>query len=435
MALDDFGSGFSNLQELYHIDVDLLKIDRFFIDGISKCQKKTLFVKNIVNLVHSLGGLVVAEGIETVEEVLMCQRIKCDLIQGYYIAYPTQNYKEIKIIYNHFKDIQKDNYKAKKAIESYLQFIEPLNIEEPFEKLLENFIDDENLEFIPIIDNQERPLGIVDFKKFGRYFLKNKKTGASVNDFLEKTFTLDINFTLNKLTDYLNLDSLNVILMTNKGKYMGYLDKSSIIKIVTEKSVVEARSQNPLTKLHGNLMVYDFIKNSLDNTNESFGFVYFDFNNFKKFNDKYGFKKGDEVIILFSEFLKNSFKKPRDFIGHIGGDDFFLGLTYNSYGDFDSIYILIQNFLDSFTERVKAYYDKTETFVLAQSENNTSDKIPYITVASVILEVPFERYDYDLDDISRILFRLKKEAKGRGNFINAASLIRDNTLLKIGGYL
>lgn len=100
IALDDFGSGFSNLQKLYHLDIDLLKIDRFFIKDIHKKSKKKLFLNNIINLVHTLGGVVVAEGIETREELQICKLLGCDLIQGYYIQRPTRNLEEIQKSYD-----------------------------------------------------------------------------------------------------------------------------------------------------------------------------------------------------------------------------------------------------------------------------------------------------------------------------------------------
>ena len=96
IALDDFGSGFANLQELFHIEADIIKIDRFFIEGIEKSCKKQLILKTIVNLVHDMNGLVVAEGVETVEEFDICKKLKCDLIQGYFVAYPTQIIDDIK---------------------------------------------------------------------------------------------------------------------------------------------------------------------------------------------------------------------------------------------------------------------------------------------------------------------------------------------------
>ena len=63
IAVDDFGTGFSGLQLLYHAEPDFIKIDRFFIAGIAADPKKRLFVFKVLSLAHTLGIAVIAEGV------------------------------------------------------------------------------------------------------------------------------------------------------------------------------------------------------------------------------------------------------------------------------------------------------------------------------------------------------------------------------------
>ena len=88
IALDDFGTGYSGLQLLYNAEPDIIKIDRFFIEGIAGDSRKKLFVSNIVSMAHILGIMVVGEGVETEVELTVCREIGCDLVQGYYISRP-----------------------------------------------------------------------------------------------------------------------------------------------------------------------------------------------------------------------------------------------------------------------------------------------------------------------------------------------------------
>ncbi len=139
IAIDDFGSGFSNLQKLFHIEVDILKIDRFFINDIEESSKKRVFVSNIVNLVHSIGGIVVAEGVETLSEYEICKKIGCDLIQGYYIAYPTKNTNDIKTTYlvNNLQLNPKEYItEDRKLIENHLVLLQGLYVENPIDRAL-----------------------------------------------------------------------------------------------------------------------------------------------------------------------------------------------------------------------------------------------------------------------------------------------------------
>jgi diguanylate cyclase (GGDEF)-like protein len=87
-ALDDFGTGYSSLSYLEHLPIDKLKIDRSFVSAMEKGQKNIDLVNGIINLAHSLGMVVVAEGAETEKEVAILQSLKTDAIQGYFYSKP-----------------------------------------------------------------------------------------------------------------------------------------------------------------------------------------------------------------------------------------------------------------------------------------------------------------------------------------------------------
>jgi EAL domain-containing protein (putative c-di-GMP-specific phosphodiesterase class I) len=95
IALDDYGAGFSGLQLLYHTEPDYIKIDRFFIQDIDADARKRLFIANIVNTAHALGIEVIAEGVETQSEYVTCGEIGCDMVQGFWIARPTQDSSQL----------------------------------------------------------------------------------------------------------------------------------------------------------------------------------------------------------------------------------------------------------------------------------------------------------------------------------------------------
>ncbi len=103
LALDDFGIGYSGLKTLYLLDPQYIKIDRFFIKDILSDRKKKLFLTNIINIAHQSGIKVLAEGVETKDELDVCRQIGCDLAQGYYVQRPTQNISDLKFAYCHIK--------------------------------------------------------------------------------------------------------------------------------------------------------------------------------------------------------------------------------------------------------------------------------------------------------------------------------------------
>lgn len=100
IALDDFGTGFSGLKMLYYLNPQYIKIDRFFITDILKDKKKRLFVSNIVNIAHQSNIRVLAEGVETEDELNVCKDIGCDLVQGYYIQKPVLDIGQLRFKYD-----------------------------------------------------------------------------------------------------------------------------------------------------------------------------------------------------------------------------------------------------------------------------------------------------------------------------------------------
>lgn len=88
LALDDFGTGYSSLTYMRNLPVDRLKIDKSFIDHIVHDQVQIKFIHSIIHMAHVLGLTVVAEGVESQEQLDRLVACQCDVIQGYLISRP-----------------------------------------------------------------------------------------------------------------------------------------------------------------------------------------------------------------------------------------------------------------------------------------------------------------------------------------------------------
>jgi len=88
LSMDDFGTGYSSLSYLRKYSFDVLKIDRSFVSGITLKKSDCDLVKATIAMAHSLGLLVVAEGVETREQLTLLDELGCDLAQGHYFSQP-----------------------------------------------------------------------------------------------------------------------------------------------------------------------------------------------------------------------------------------------------------------------------------------------------------------------------------------------------------
>jgi diguanylate cyclase (GGDEF)-like protein len=90
IAIDDFGTGYSSLSYLHRLPIDLLKIDRSFIETLTDPEGTRPIVEAVLSMAHSLGYSVVAEGVETAEQLSSLRKNSCDIIQGYLFSRPVK---------------------------------------------------------------------------------------------------------------------------------------------------------------------------------------------------------------------------------------------------------------------------------------------------------------------------------------------------------
>jgi diguanylate cyclase (GGDEF)-like protein len=436
IALDDFGTGFSGFQLMYYANADFLKIDRFFISNISNDSKKRFFVASIINMAHLLGITVIAEGVETEQEFYICRDLGCDLIQGHYIQKSQTDIREIKMKYEVVESlVKKDRRKFsqdQEVIYNQSEFVPQIPINAPMEQVFDYFLQYDSYNFFPVTTETNEPVGIVrekdlkayTYSMYGRQLLKNKAFGKTLRDFIIKCPIVDINTKAEKMLEIFAVgESVEGIIITAQMQYIGFLSAKSLLKVLNEKNLMAARDQNPLTKLPGNNLIYGYVSESLVDTDADYQLVYYDFDNFKPYNDRYGFRNGDRVILLFAEILQKRFARENCFVGHVGGDDFFVGLKNLSYEESHELAMMA---IHEFTEGVKPYYDDADRmrgFIESKDREGNMKQFRLLTVSAAILEIPKNRSALTMDEISAILADMKKSAKGAQGGICASTIV------------
>ncbi len=426
IAVDDCGAGFSGFQMLYHTEPDYIKIDRFFIQDITNDPKKKLLVGSLVNIAHLMGSIVIAEGVESVEEFHSCRDIGCDLVQGYLVQRPQTDTGELKETYDSVTALSKEVKRRRKdrndhhLVGSRMDMTPPLvndcNILEVFGKF-----KSKSATFFPIVDRNNEPLGVIResslkeyaYSRFGMDLLQNPAFGRELRDFVSKYPIADLNDSIEKILEiYASNSGLEGIIIVDRMKYRGFLSTKSLLNVVNEKNLTIARDQNPLTKLPGNTLIYEYISKALEEKETDYVLIYFDFDNFKPFNDRYGFRNGDRLLLLFSELLKSRSCGSDHFAGHVGGDDFFLGIRGDAL---ERTLPAVRELTRSFKKDAESFYDKEaleKGCIAARDREGNNRCFPLITVSSVIVALPSGRKrTYTTEEVSYLLGPLKSRAK------------------------
>lgn len=425
VAIDDFGIGQSGFKMLYHATPNIIKIDRFFLTDIDTDPKKKLLARNMVQLSTLMGCRVIAEGVETQAEFLVCKEIGCHLVQGYFVARPTCECEQLRLQYTHVNALSLSEKRTpgdQNIIRKRLEELLTVSIEDSMEIVVEKFKTNQELSLIPVVDNQGSPVGIVHehrlkgviYSQFGRSLIQNNSSNFSVLEtYIEPIPVVDVTMPLETIVELYSLsDSAPGVLVIESSKYIGYLSARVMIEAVHERNLIRARDQNPLSRLPGNFMINEHIAHSFDSGRSSV-FCYFDFDHFKPFNDHYGFRNGDRVIVLFAELMHKVLLSDY-FIGHIGGDDFFAGGIIKNEAMFEDFCTSVRKLIYQFGEDVREFYsseDRERGCIVAQDREGVIREFKLLSVSAVIVYKSADSTIASAEQLQKIFAVEKKNAK------------------------
>lgn len=413
IAIDDLGSGFSGLKLWSELKPDIVKIDRYFIDEVHRDPTKKAFVKNIIELAKATGSKVVAEGIETSEELLLCRELGADLGQGYLLGRPQHGF----VSHPHSHAL----FTSTPSTASYADSITPLVInqqavaaETSTRQVFEIFQKKPELHCLAVLEGR-RPVGLISkvvlYEKFSQPYGRSLFEKKPIRDCMDnQPIIVDQHATLDEVSQLVSAsdddDQSWFFIVTRQGDYQGISSIRQLLKRVSENKVQLARYANPLTMLPGNVPIYRHIDQLLSQA-RPFAVAYLDLNHFKPYNDFYGYSKGDLVIQLLADIIQQEVHSSRDFVGHIGGDDFII-----VFPDDDGA-ACCSRIVQQFNQRILFYYEKQHLAQRGFSGQSRSGEVTFYPLLSLAIGLvsPDPQQCRSHHDVSALVTAAKQEAK------------------------
>lgn len=338
LALDDFGDGRSSLRLWAELKPDYVKIDKYFAKDISSHPDKVQTITALRRIAETFGTQMVAEGLETADELRVLRDLGIELGQGYLLGRPQADLvgsllpaardviasREISVLPSKTRSGRSDF-----TVGEIMLRVTPLEADATHKQVAKRFHDDETLKALAVVKDG-KPIGLINrqgfFNHYAKAYFKELYDHKTCLLFANtQPMQLDVQMGLDELTDVLTSEDQRYLtegfILTRDGLYQGMGTGERLVRAVTELRIEAARHANPLTFLPGNIPLTMHISRLLS-SGASFVACYADLNHFKPFNDYYGYWRGDEMIRLLSNTLVAHCDVRRDFIGHVGGDDF-----------------------------------------------------------------------------------------------------------------
>ncbi len=270
-----------------------------------------------------------------------------------------------------------------------------------------------------VVTEEQRPVGLV--MKNELYYLLGSRYGVPlyynrpVRALMDKApLIVDAGLSLEAVSHQAMArqedKQYDLIIVTKDGRYWGTVSIIDLLRHITDRQIRTAANANPLTGLPGNLAITERLQN-LVHANEPFAVLYVDIDNFKAFNDKYGFEHGDNALRLTGSILQQAITAlsdgHADFLGHIGGDDFII------ISRPEKAEALCQSVIARFDREIRGLYapdDLARGYITIPNRRGIDENFPVTTLSIAVIDNCDRRFANYLE-IGEIAAQLKSKAK------------------------
>jgi len=430
VAIDDLGEGFASFRLWSELRPEYVKADMHFVRGIDADPLKLQFLKSMLQIAETCRSWIIAEGIETEAEITVVRDLGIPFGQGYLIGHPAAAPARaapesvVRLLKQQAISVYPEALvlpNSGATVEKLLIEVSPVRCDTSNDEVFARFQQEAALHAIPVVEGGVA-VGLLHrhhfigsyaqpFRRelFGR---KPCKSFMHTEPLLVEKDTTIQELSL-KLADAESRYLSEGFVVTDQGRYAGLGTGQALVREITNLQIAAARYANPLTLLPGNVPINEHIERLL-RANTAFLACHCDLDHFKPFNDAYGYRRGDDMIQLTGKILFEICDARRDFIGHIGGDDFILLLQSSNWQE------RCRHALERFDRESRRFYageDLERGGLLAEDRqgNPVLQPISALSIGAVLVEPSDYVSHYE---VSAAAAEAKKQAKrSRGSFL------------------
>ncbi len=434
VAIDDAGAGHNSLRAVTEVRPHYIKLDMSLVRDIDRDRAKNALVSAIIIFARRIDAKVLAEGIETVEELATLIEIGVEYGQGFLLARPSSVFAEPKpeiaaFIRERASAGRTAPTPKRMTVSAVTRRAPALSPTAYTMEVMEIFDRNPDLDSVVLTDSGA-PVGLVSRTKlyerlshqFG-YSIYAKRPVRLVMD--DSYLAVDVNDSIDdvarKVVHRRRSEMYDEIVVLENGAYSGVVSVRDLLHTMTEFQASVSRYSNPLTGLPGRLLIQQEIERRTAGT-AAFALLHVDINHLRHYNERYGFGRGDEVINVLAETLTTTAKTldaSGALVGHLGGVNF---VVLSSEG---KVELIASTIISEFERKVASLHVSRELPLLDASGAGRADGEVTLTVVGLCSSrTPLPSYAAVASNVSRY--------KRAARTLRSSSFILDGNLIKPG---
>lgn len=338
LSLGDEGVGHASFRSWYELEPDYVRIGKQWIAGIAIDPRKRTIVRGICEVAAEFDTQLIAEGVDAHADLQVVLRLGIPYGQGQQVAQKADRRSITSSPTGRASDHEvgaalvsvDSGWRRPAALQNFAVIQAPvLTRRTTHDEVAVMFQRHPELHALAVVEDT-RPVGLIPRQQFmdqyaRLYFREVHGRKACLDSANPTPCVIERDAPIETLAGVLTSSDQRYLsegfIVTDNSQYVGLGTGDQLVRVVTETRLEAARHANPLTFLPGNIPVSLHIDRLIAG-GVAFVACHADLDNFKPFNDQYGFSRGDEMIRLTARLILAHCDSQRDFVGHLGGDDF-----------------------------------------------------------------------------------------------------------------